>query len=135
MPICPFSCRRAASRVRERPLRQAVQLAQDEVAATGAVVDIAAVIDGPDAGVGVGRAAALDGIDQPVALAQGEVQAAAHGGAAQHVAQELHLEVARVVAPEGLCADDDMRLVRVLSADDGGRLSQGIGNKHASFRR
>ena len=112
----------------ERMLCEFVQFVGNESAASGTVICVATIVNRPDARIGIGRVVALDGIDQSVAFAQGEVQAAAHGRAAQHVAEEIKVQLARVAGSESLRSDDDVRLVRALVPYNVKIPARGVGN-------
>ena len=96
----------------KRMLRELVEFAKHEAAATGAVGGITTKINRPNTCVRVGCAVAFDGIDKAVPFAEGKVQAAAHGRSAEHVAEEIQVEISVVAAADAACADDHMRLVR-----------------------
>ena len=112
----------------ERMLCEFVQFVGNESAASGTIICVATIVNRPDARIGIGRVVALDGIDQSVAFAQGEVQAAAHGRAAQHVAEEIKVQLARVAGSESLRSDDDVRLVRALVPYNVKIPARGVGN-------
>ena len=102
----------------QRMVRQSLQLSQDKTAATCSVGRITTIIDRPQSRICIGCTIAFDGINQAVALAKGEVEPATHGWSAQHITEEIEVQVAGVVTTESLSSDDHMRLMGTLLAGD-----------------
>ena len=114
----------------ERTLHQAVQFVSHKSATTCPVLGIAAIINRPHACIRIGRIIALDGIDKTVALTKSQVQTAAHGWSAKHVAEEIKMKMPWVIAAESLCSDHHMSLMCIFLAGDVKNIACVVGKLH-----
>ncbi len=121
-------------------LHESVQFAMYQSQTTFHVVMVASEIDTPAPRIAIADLRTLDGIDQSVTLAQGEVQTGIHAWTAQHIVQQEQWHATRVVVAKGLDAQHDVSLVvgglrfdvRGLR-DDGRRTTQNQTAFHYSF--
>ena len=97
----------------ERRLKEAVQFASDQSLAAVYVVVVAAEVDAPRARVAIADEGALDGVDQSVALAQGNVQPCVHARSAQDVVEHIERHAPFVGKGERRAAHHDVRLMGV----------------------
>ena len=103
----------------QRTGHQLVELTAYQAPTAADIVRVATEVDAPDARLPVDDHAALDGIDQSVALAQRQVQARVHGRAAQQVVQQIESHAALVVGTVCTRTYHDMGLMGTLLPDDG----------------
>jgi len=112
----PQGCLEA--RLGERLLHQSVQFFPHQPDAAFHVLRVAAEIDGKRAGVGVVGQRTLDGIDQPLVFAQGDVEQGVHAWSANQIVQKIECDAALVVRAVAAATDHDVCLVGVELADD-----------------
>ncbi len=94
-------------------LAQAAQLAADDGQAAVGFLVVGAKIDAERAGVGVWRVERLDVVGVAVFLAQSQVEAAVHSGAAQGVVYQLKSQTVLVVGGVGAATEDAVRLMSI----------------------
>ena len=123
---------------RQSPLAQQGQLPTRQAQRLVELLRVGTEIDRRHARVGIRGDVRLDRIDQPLALAQGDVEAAVHAGPAQQVVEQEQGDTPVVVQAVGPAAQQDVRLVRLLRhplADGGhGRRGDPFARRHRPVR-
>ena len=102
---------------REGRIDESVERAVDESEAAADIRVVAAEVDAPDSGVGIGIDVGFHGVDQSGALAQGKAESGIHGRSSEEVGEEEDAYVAGVGEGKGAGAEHDVCLMGVLVRD------------------